>query len=502
MAVSGLAIDSRQVRPGDLFFALPGSRARGWVFIAEAVRRGAVAVVTHPFGRQAACDAGVPAVLTTAPGRLMALMASRFFDEPSRKLVLVGITGTNGKTTVSFLLEAIFKRAGHKSGIIGTISYRGGAAEQTASLTTPPAPELQALLASMRNGGVTHVAMEVSSHALALDRVGCCHWNAAVFTNLGRDHLDFHGELDSYFAAKSRLVTEGLAASEKSGKFAVINIDDPWGRRLVSVWAGRTITFGSGTESRTREHVTVHGVELGLQGTSGILALGSDEIPFHSSLVGSGHLANVMASAAVAWGLGIAPEAIAQGIADLTCVPGRLEAIEEGQAFKVFVDYAHTPDALTSVLSSLRPQAARLLTVFGCGGDRDQGKRPLMGRAAAQYSDLIFLTSDNPRTEEPEKIIWEVEPGLREAGALQRGGSELERFFSSGQAASSQGTSYWVLPERREAIEAALRAARPGDVVLIAGKGHEDYQIIGQRRFPFDDREVARQVLRSIYRLQ
>ncbi len=493
VAVGGLAVDSRRVRPGDLFFALPGTKLNGWDFIPEAAKRGAVAVVTHPHGRCEALRASLPTVLCEAPARLMALIACAFFGHPSKRMTLVGVTGTNGKTTVTFLLEAMLKRAGKVPGVIGTVSYRMPGKELPAPLTTPAALDIQELLASMRSAGVTHVAMEVSSHALACDRVVGCHWDAAVFTNLGRDHLDFHRDLQEYFSAKSKLVTEGLPASLKPRNFAVINTDDPWGRRLCSMWTGRTISFGMSHWHEGAAHVTVRRLRADLGGTSGILILGSEEMEFRSALVGTGHLANVMAAAAVGWELGLGLEAIAGGIADVERVPGRLESLDEGQPFKVFVDYAHTPDALANVLGFLRAEARRLITVFGCGGDRDRGKRPLMGKVAATHSDFVFLTSDNPRTEDPMRIIEEIEAGLIEGGAVKQEGS----FAPGGvERAGGKGASYRIVPERRLAIGAAIALARSGDVVLIAGKGHENYQIVGWRKLPFDDREVAREALR------
>lgn len=492
VAVGGLAVDSRRVRPGDLFFALPGTKLNGWDFIPEAAGRGAVAIVTHPRGRREALQTSLPTVLCEAPARLMALIACAFFGHPSKRMTLVGVTGTNGKTTVTFLLEAMLKRAGKVPGVIGTVSYRMPGKESPAPLTTPAALDIQELLASMQSAGVTHVAMEVSSHALASDRVVGCHWDGAVFTNLGRDHLDFHRDLEEYFSAKSKLLTEGLPASLKARKFAVINTDDPWGRRLCSMWAGRTITFGMTDRHGGAAHVTVRRLRADLGGTRGVLLLGGEEMEFRSALVGSGHLANIIAAAAVGWELGLGLEAIAGGIADLEQVPGRLESVDEGQPFKVFVDYAHTPDALANVLGFLRPQARRLITVFGCGGDRDRGKRPLMGKVAAIHSDFVFLTSDNPRTEDPMRIIEEIEAGLVEGGAVkrERGGPDNAR------RAERKGAAYRIVPERRLAIGTAIALARSGDVVLIAGKGHENYQIVGRRRLPFDDREVAREALR------
>jgi UDP-N-acetylmuramyl-tripeptide synthetase len=432
--ISGIALDSRRVRPGDLFFALAGTRSDGHRHAAEAVERGARAVVV---GEGVALDLGtVPVVRAAAPARLAGLAAACLTGDPSAGLTLVGVTGTNGKTTTTWLLESIWQAEGRRAGVLGTIGYRFDGVTHPAPLTTPDGPELQRLLAEMRAVGTTHVAMEVSSHALAQDRVAGCRFDAAVFTNLTRDHLDFHGDLERYGAAKARLFHDHLPLGGKPAPTAVVNADDPFGAELASTVAVRCVRWGR----RRGADVWPREVETGLAGTRGVLDLGGAPLPFTSPLVGALHLENILAAAATAWVLGSSPEAIGQGLAALEPPPGRLEQIP-GPGFTVVVDYAHTPDALARALEALRPLAAgRLITVFGCGGDRDRGKRPLMGEAAARASDLIVLTSDNPRTEDPARILGDIEEGMRAAG------------MAALADARQNGRGYVVEPDRRAAI--------------------------------------------------
>jgi UDP-N-acetylmuramoyl-L-alanyl-D-glutamate--2,6-diaminopimelate ligase len=472
--ITAIAADSRAVAPGALFFALPGSRADGARYVPEACRRGAAAVAGDP---AIAVPPGTAFVATPEPARLLAYAADRFHGHPTAGLTMVGVTGTNGKTTVTFLLEAIWRAAGLRPGVLGTISYRFGETAEPAPLTTPPAPELFARLARMRAAGATHVAMEVSSHALAQHRAEAVEWDAAVFTNLGRDHLDFHRDADDYFAAKARLF-HALDRSPKTGRVAVLNAADARVASLVSGRAARVVTFGAGGD------VDARGVEIALAGTRAELVAGGERRTIRTRLIGAGHLQNVLAAAATAWALGVPLDAVARALEAFPGVPGRLEPVEAGQDFTVLVDYAHTPDALAGVLGSLRPLVAgRLVCVFGCGGDRDRGKRPLMGEAVGRNADLAVLTSDNPRTEDPLAILAHAEPGLRRAGLAAL--PNLAR----------EARGYVVLPDRRQAIASALTCARGGDCVVIAGKGHEDYQIVGTARMPFDDRVEARRVL-------
>ena len=474
LQVGGITADSRAVNAGDLFVALPGTRTNGGLYIGEACRRGARVIAGDP---TLGVPAGVAFIASTAPGQLLAHLAAGFHGHPAASLTMVGVTGTNGKTTVTYLLESIWIAAGWRPGVLGTISYRYGGTAEPAPLTTPPACELFARLAAMRAAGATHVAMEVSSHALAQGRAEGVEWDAAIFTNLGRDHLDYHRDHDQYFLAKTRLF-HALDASPKAVRVAVLNAADLRVAGLGSGLRSRVVTFGEGGNVRAES------VEMTPAGTTAVIVLGDERLPVRTSLLGTGHLENVLAAAAAAYALGAPPEAIARGIASLPRVPGRLERVSGDEEFTVLVDFAHTPDALAGVLASLRALVSgRLICVFGCGGDRDRGKRPLMGRAVGKDADVAVLTSDNPRTEDPYAIIAEAEAGLV-AAAMPR---------CADLTTCDRG--YIVLEDRAQAIASAIGCARPGDCVVIAGKGHEDYQIIGTEKRPFDDHAVVRRVL-------
>lgn len=477
--VSGLTADSRRVRPGDVFFALLGEHDDGSRFVPDAIARGAAAVVAR------AGDAawrGVPVVTTPDVRRCVARMAARFWGEPSAQLTAVAVTGTNGKTSLTYLMEAFWRAQGMVPGVVGTVSYRRNGKARPAPLTTPEAIDLQAELAAMVAEGVQGVAVEVSSHALALDRTRGCQWDVAVFTNLSHDHLDFHQDLESYYETKARLFLEHLPASTKPAPVAVVNIDDPYGQRLVRDVPCRAITFGR-TES-ARVHPLR--IEATLDGLRGELSVDGARVVVESPLVGAQHVYNIMAAAGVAHGLGMPTHAVEAGIRSCALVPGRLERVGAEADFAVFVDYAHTPHALEGAIAALRPLTeGRVVTVFGCGGRRDRAKRPVMGEIAGRLSDVVVLTSDNPRTENAEAILREIEPGLRQT-ALPPATVEALRAGASG---------YVIEPDRRSAIELALAVARPGDIVLVAGKGHEDYQIVGTERHPFDDRAEVRRVL-------
>jgi len=480
-----LAYDSRSVQPGTLFFALLGTKSDGSRFVQDAVSRGACAVVVPP-------DCAVPphltAIHTVTPRTLLGVCADRFYRQPTSQLTMVGVTGTSGKTTTTYLIESIWRAMGWKPGVVGTINYRYQDHVLPAPFTTPESVELQSLLRTMADAQVSHVVMEVSSHALAQDRVHGCQWDGALFTNLGRDHLDYHKDLDDYFAAKVRLFTEELARSAKPHRFVAINTDDIWGQKLLTLsLPGRMLTYGL----RDGVNVSVRNVEKDFQGLRGLLRVEKEEVPFSSALIGEPHLYNIIAAATAAHGLGVPAEIIAAGIRQCTGVPGRLEAIRVGQPFDVLVDYAHKPDALEKTLQSIRQLTrGRLVTVFGCGGDRDRGKRPLMGEAAGRLSDVVVLTSDNPRTEDPYQILAEAEPGLVRAGIPKSDDPMAIRALKRG---------YVVMVDRREAIRATLAGALPGDVLVIAGKGHEDYQIIGISKSHFDDREEVRHYLTQHY---
>ncbi|MBI3030686.1 MAG: UDP-N-acetylmuramoyl-L-alanyl-D-glutamate--2,6-diaminopimelate ligase [Candidatus Rokubacteria bacterium] len=468
-AVTGLAYDSRAVAKGDLFVAVPGLKRDGRLHIPEALERGAAAVVTE--GEDPLAGSSHGRILVPSAREAMARLADRFFDHPSRALTVVGITGTNGKTTTSYLVEALLRGRGVRTGIVGTIQYRIGDELTPAGQTTPEALELQGLLARMVEAGVKGVAMEVSSHALALHRVDGIDFDVAVFTNLTQDHLDFHGTLEAYRRAKRRLF-ELLAVSPKHDRWAVINLDDPAGPGMVEGLPLRTLGYGLGPPAPVRplEHAsTLDGIRMAVATPSGRLDVASP-------LIGEHNVMNLLAACAVGVALRMEPAAIGRALGTVAAVPGRFERVEAGQPFLVVVDYAHTPDALERVLATARKLTrGRLGVVFGCGGDRDRGKRPIMGGIAARLADRVWVTSDNPRSEDPLAIIKEVVVGV---GAVW---PDLERCA--------------MIPDRRAAISAALDWARPGDLLLIAGKGHETYQLIGRDAFPFDDRAVVRQIL-------
>ncbi|HXG04967.1 MAG TPA: UDP-N-acetylmuramoyl-L-alanyl-D-glutamate--2,6-diaminopimelate ligase [Candidatus Binatia bacterium] len=465
--VTGIVADSRAVRSGQCFVAVPGLRHDGRRFIPEAVTRGATLVVAEG---EALPDVPVAQVLVPSARLALARAAAAWYGEPSRHLTVVGITGTNGKTTTSYLVEALLQARGMRTGVIGTIEYRLGSEVVPAGQTTPEALDLQALLARMRAAGIQGVAMEVSSHALALARVEGMTFDVAVFTNLTQDHLDFHRTFDQYRAAKRHLF-ELLAASDKPRRAAVVNADDPAGIEMVRGLDVPVLTFGLGEGAAVRavEHEsTLDGIRLTADTPRGRLAL-------RSPLIGQHNVMNLLAAVGAGLGLGLEPDAIASALSRVGAVPGRFEQVRAGQPFLVVVDYAHTPDALERVLTTARRLTrGRLAVVFGCGGDRDRGKRPIMGEIAARLADRVWVTSDNPRSEPPAAIIAEVLAGVERAGGRARAASEVDR---------------------RRAIAAALGWARKGDTVVIAGKGHETYQIVGDRVVPFDDRAVAREIL-------
>ncbi len=481
--VAGLVYDSRRVTKGDVFFAVPGEHANGHRFVNQAIERGAIAAVVTD---TANVRPGVTFVRVHDVRATMALWAAHFYARPGRRLKIVGVTGTNGKTTTTYLIESIFASAGLEPGVIGTINYRYGGKEMPAHHTTPESLDLHALMAEMTKDGARSMVMEVSSHALVQERVRGVDFDVGVFTNLSRDHLDYHKNMDDYFLAKSRLFTDYLPASAKSAKAAVVNGDDARGVELLSKAQRAGVTtwsYGSGGEWDIRP-LQVHHDGSGQRGK---IKVKDRVIEFSSELIGSANLDNILAAVGVGFALRIPVTAIVDGISKLRCVPGRLQRVENSCGILVLVDYAHTPDALAKTLGAVRPLTdAKVVTVFGCGGDRDRGKRPLMGEIAARLSDVVVLTSDNPRSEDPVRILQEIEVGMEKTGI-----SKLEA-----RVASVHGVhGYGVEADRRKAIGLALSWAQPGDVVVIAGKGHEDYQILGKEKIHFDDREVAREIL-------
>jgi UDP-N-acetylmuramoyl-L-alanyl-D-glutamate--2,6-diaminopimelate ligase len=491
--ISGLSYDSRQISAGNMFFAVPGEKSDGHDFIADTIRRGASAFV---YSKQGAWPHSVTSVRVKDVRRAMGLAAATFYHRPSRRLKLVGVTGTNGKTTLTYLLESILKAAALEPGVIGTINYRFRDRVVPSHHTTPESLDLQRMLAEMAAASVQSVAMEVSSHALAQERVRGLEFDVGVFTNLSRDHLDYHRDMDEYFVAKSRLFSDYLSASPKADKAAVIYGEDPRGEALSNLARAHGLdvwTYGEGPAWDVHP-VTIEKDVAGLRGK--IVAKGHT-VELVSSLIGSANLQNILGSAAVGFALGLDAGSVSEGIKQLKAVPGRVEKVDNPCAVTILVDYAHTPDALEKVLTAVRPLTqGKLITVFGCGGDRDRGKRPAMGEIAARLSDLIIVTSDNPRSEQPLAILDDIEAGIRKTGLKKFQVSGLgSRIYQrdSGQTRLETEHGYVLEADRRSAIRSALDWARPGDLVLIAGKGHEDYQILGTRKIHFDDREVARE---------
>jgi UDP-N-acetylmuramoyl-L-alanyl-D-glutamate--2,6-diaminopimelate ligase len=478
--ITGLSYDSRRVRPGDLFFSLARDRDQARANLEDALGRGARAVVVKE-GNGAQARSAVTVVRCERPRRLMGAAASRLFDAPSRRLELVGVTGTSGKTTTTYLLASIFAAAGAPAGTIGTVGIFVGARKIYSGLTTPESLDFESALAEMERAGVRRVAAEISSIGLAEERVDALSFRACVFTNLGRDHLDYHGTQEEYFAAKLRLFTDLLPKSSHRDAFAVACGDDPFGRRVLDAVKGRAISFGLGRE------FDVHPLNFsaGIDGIRASVAALGKRIEVRSPLLGEINLLNILGASAVSVALGIETDVVAEGLRRCPGAPGRLEAVPGPPGVTVLVDYAHKPDALEAVLRALRALGPRrLLCVFGCGGDRDRGKRPLMGGIAGRMADLALVTSDNPRSEDPLAIIAEVETGLIAAG--------LGRIAPE---AVGRKAGYVVEPDRRAAIALALKLAAPGDIVVIAGKGHEDYQLVAGRRLDFDDRAVVRELV-------
>ncbi len=463
--VEGLEYDSRRVKKGALFFAFPGARADGRGFAVEAVQAGAIAVASElppPDGFRGNW-------IQVEHGRqALALAARNFFHRPDERISLSGITGTNGKTTTAYLLDSILRAAGNKTALIGTIEYHLGDRVIPAVNTTPESLDLYRLFAELEQMGGAFATMEVSSHALALGRVHGMHFHTAVFTNLTRDHLDFHRTMEDYFAAKQMLFT---GAGAPAPPFAVINRDDEYGARMQTGSGSRVLWYGLGKDATVRaRHVSssFEGLRFEVQGPD-------ERFTVQSPLIGRINVYNILAACGAGLSYGLPPETIARGIAQCRAVPGRFERVDEGQPFVVVVDYAHTDDALRNVISMARSlEPKRVVTLFGCGGDRDRTKRPIMGQVAAELSDFVVLTSDNPRSEDPLDIMNDVLVGLRR-----------------------KDTPCLVEPDRAAAIRRAIEEARPGDILILAGKGHETYQVLKDRTIPFDDREVAREVLRS-----
>lgn len=473
--VSDIAYHSQSVRPGALFVAIRGAHHDGHTFVPEALQQGAIAVVVEHL-IDVPREVGQVVVADTRVA--LAALSAAFFGHPSRDVKLIGITGTKGKGTTAYLLEAALSGGGQRTGVIGTLGVKLGAHVAPLERTTPEAPDLQRTLRQMADAGMHVVVMEVASHALVLHRVAGCHFHGAVFTNLTQDHLDFHKTLDAYRAAK-RTLFEIVAPDGVS----IINADDPSARVMAEASRAPVITYGFGA----RADVRASDVQLRLDGADFTAVTPQGKTEVHLRLPGRFNVSNALAAIAAAQHEGVALDVIAQALGEFPGVPGRFEAVREGQPFGVIVDYAHTPDSLENVLRVARDfTRGRLLVVFGCGGDRDRTKRPVMGRIAAQLADIAVVTSDNPRSEEPTAIIEEILRGTADAAAGGSGARPASRARIE------------VEPDRRRAITRTLESARPGDVVIIAGKGHEPYQEIKGVKYSFDDRVVAREVLQSL----
>ncbi len=468
--IDDIVFDSRKVKPGALYVALRGVHHDGHAFIAQAIQSGAKAVVCEePLSGASATQVVVPDSL-----KALAPLAVRFWNTPSHDLLTIGITGTNGKTTSTYLIESIFQRAGWPIGVLGTINYRFGAQSVPAPNTTPFASELQRFIAQIRDGGGRACVMEVSSHALALGRTEGVEFDVGIFTNLTQDHLDFHKTMDAYGEAKKNLMKAlDPASTKRFARAAIVNMDDPYGASMRAASRVSVLTYSVTSKADIYPEQLV----CDAAGSRFVLRGPKISVPVSLPLLGDYNVANALAAAGAAISQSIPTEKIVQGLQAIQGVPGRMERVDVGQSFTVVVDYAHTEDALRHVMQALRRlRPRRLITVFGCGGDRDRTKRPLMGQASAELSEEVFVTSDNPRSEDPERITLDVEVGLRRV----------------------RPDHYKIVIDREDAIAQAFAAAQPGDIVLIAGKGHETYQIVGDKTLPFDDREVARKLLRSV----
>jgi UDP-N-acetylmuramoyl-L-alanyl-D-glutamate--2,6-diaminopimelate ligase len=479
--ITHLAYDSRKVKSQGMFVAISGHREDGHRYIGAALEKGATAIVVER--EDVPCPDGVTRIRVLNSRDALSRLSACFFGRPASRLKMVGITGTGGKTTTAYLIESVLRRAGIACGVLGSVSYRYGDHTFPAPVTTPESLDLQELLAGMVREKVTHVVMEVSSHALDQGRIGTLSFDQAVFTNLSQDHLDYHREMEHYFQAKARLFRHYL---KREGGTAVINGDDPYGQRLLQELEAPKKRFGlkeGGDYFPLETAADLSGLKARIHTPKGVYDL-------RSPLIGRFNFYNLLAAWAVADGFEVESRLIQEGLQSLARVPGRMEPIPNALGLTVIVDYSHKPEALRFALEALREYGkGKIVTVFGCGGDRDRKKRPLMGKISGTLSDLTVITSDNPRSEDPLAIIRSIEEGLKEEG--------ISFIPPEAMEALPPFSAYTVVPDRREAIALAVRLARPGDRVLIAGKGHENYQIIGDKILPFDDREEARKVLEA-----
>ena len=478
--VLAITEDSRMVRTGSVFVAIQGVQQDGHLFVNQALAQGAAAVVVDAGRFPVDLPEGLPtgsAVIGVKNSRkALGLMAAQLYGNPSQHLKMIGVTGTNGKTTVTHLAKSLLEAHGHQVGLLGTVGYVYGNQRREASHTTPAPVQLQEMLGEMVRSGADVGVMEVSSHALELDRVAGCEFDVVVFTNLTQDHLDFHQTMERYFQAKLHLFTDYVATGHKAGpKRALVNADDPWAPLIcrqcrIPVW-----TFGI----HSKADIHAEAVQLGMDGTQFVVNSPLGRMAIKSQLVGEHNVSNMLAAIGIGLEMGMTPSHLEQALRSVSNVPGRFERIQEGQDFTVVVDYAHTDDALQRLLDAAQTiKQGRIITVFGCGGDRDPGKRSKMGQVVVRASDLVIVTSDNPRTEDPLAILADIERGIEILPPEER-------------------CSYQTIADRARAIQAAIQAANSGDLVLIAGKGHEDYQILGTQKIHFDDREEARKAIRQ-----
>lgn len=480
--VSNLCYAADKCEKESLFVAIAGLQHDGHDFIREAIANGARFIV---YEKDFQSPPQVTAIKVTNSRRALGILARNYFANPSGNLALIAVIGTNGKTTITYLLESIFKAAGFKCGVLGTINYRYNNKTYPAPNTTPESYELQKIIREMADDGVTHVIAEVSSHAIDLRRVDDCDFDLGIFTNLTPEHLDYHLTMENYFQAKKRFFAEVLPQSKKTHpQKMIINGDDSWGKRILQEVALPALTYGMEKENP----VKAMSYELSLTGIKAKINLAGKTISIETPLVGKFNIYNILAASAAAMALQIPPALIKAGIESLSYVPGRLEKINTPSGLNVLVDYAHKADALKQVLQNLADfRKKRIITVFGCGGNRDRGKRPLMGKAATDFSDLTIVTSDNPRLEDPMAIITEIESGIDQ--------NKVKKLTADQLGLNNSIHSYMIIPERKKAIEKAINIAQKGDIILIAGKGHEDYQILGTNKTPFDDHVVAREAL-------
>ena len=478
--VLSITEDSRTVGPGSLFVAIQGAQLDGHHFVNQAFSQGAAAVVVEegcfPGGLAESVLEDSALIHVKSSRKALGLMASHLYGNPSQKLKMIGVTGTNGKTTVTHLAQSLLETQGHHVGLLGTVGYVLGKERRAASHTTPAPVQLQDMLGEMVRAGIDVAVLEVSSHALALDRVAGCEFDIAVFTNLTQDHLDFHHTMEEYFQAKLRLFTDYVTEGKKSDpKRALVNADDSWAPVIVRQCPIPVWTFGI----HTKADIRAEAIHLDMDGTQFMVDSPLGRMSIKSQLVGEHNVSNMLAAIGIGLEMGMSPESIEQALENVSNVPGRFERIQESQDFMVVVDYAHTDDALHRLLEAAQTiKRGRILTVFGCGGDRDPGKRPKMGQVAVKLSDVVIVTSDNPRTEDPQAILDDIVKGIEALPADER-------------------CSYQTVLDRASAIQVAIESAHPGDLVLIAGKGHEDYQILGTQKIHFDDREEARKAIRQ-----